>query len=326
MKKLRRILVAIKDPASRRQPALRKAAQLAQGLKARIELFHALATPVYLDAFLAQGTSLQQWQKQQHDRAMAKLEKLAAPLRESGIAVDVRCEWDFPAFEAVIRRAQRSGAGLIAAERHAGRHLLPWLLRFNDWELLRRSPVPVLLVKTPRIWRKPAVLAAIDPSHSFAKPARLDAAILATASAVTAALGGKLHVTHAFPGVSMLGASLDPVPASAAEAIERRAAREARKAFVAEIARSPARSARRHFVTGQAIDVIPLLARRQRAGLVVMGAISRSGLSRLVIGDTAERILDALPCDALVVKPSGFKPRVRAGRRGVQLVPTPAYV
>ena len=39
------------------------------------------------------------------------------------------------------------------------------------------------------------------------------------------------------------------------------------------------------------------------ADLVVMGAVSRSGLKRLALGSTAERVLDFLPCDVLVVKP-----------------------
>ena len=43
---------------------------------------------------------------------------------------------------------------------------------------------------------------------------------------------------------------------------------------------------------------------------VVMGAISRSGLRRLFIGSTAERVLDLLRCDVLVIKPRGFKARV----------------
>ena len=55
--------------------------------------------------------------------------------------------------------------------------------------------------------------------------------------------------------------------------------------------------------------------------MVVMGAISRSGLKRLVIGNIAEQVLDALPCDVLVMKPANFKSRVKSRMRGVQLVP-----
>jgi universal stress protein E len=38
-----------------------------------------------------------------------------------------------------------------------------------------------------------------------------------------------------------------------------------------------------------------------------MGAVSRSRLERLLIGNTAEHVLDELDCDVLIVKPPGFK-------------------
>jgi hypothetical protein len=51
-----------------------------------------------------------------------------------------------------------------------------------------------------------------------------------------------------------------------------------------------------------------------------MGAVSRSGLKRLLIGNTAERILDELRCDILVVKPPRFRNRVPRATRGVQVL------
>jgi universal stress protein E len=54
------------------------------------------------------------------------------------------------------------------------------------------------------------------------------------------------------------------------------------------------------------VNAIPRLARQLGCDLVVMGALSRSGLKRIFIGNTAERILDSLDCDVLVVKPPGF--------------------
>jgi universal stress protein family protein len=39
-------------------------------------------------------------------------------------------------------------------------------------------------------------------------------------------------------------------------------------------------------------------------------AVSRSALARLFIGSTAERVLDKLGCDVLIVKPRGFAAKV----------------
>ena len=44
-----------------------------------------------------------------------------------------------------------------------------------------------------------------------------------------------------------------------------------------------------------------------RADAVVMGAVSRSGLKGLFLGNTAEDVLDRLHCDLIIVKPDSFK-------------------
>jgi hypothetical protein len=55
------------------------------------------------------------------------------------------------------------------------------------------------------------------------------------------------------------------------------------------------------------------------SAIVVMGAISRSGYKRLLIGNTAERILDDLTCDILVIKPANFRSGVSRAGRGARL-------
>ena len=70
------------------------------------------------------------------------------------------------------------------------------LLGYTDWELLRLSPVPVLLVKTSQPYRRPTVLAAIDPTHAHAKPSELDQRILDYGTQVGRALRGALHVVQ----------------------------------------------------------------------------------------------------------------------------------
>ena len=49
MHSIRRILVAVKDPTAKSQPAVMKAAQLARALGAELELFHSISTPFYVE-------------------------------------------------------------------------------------------------------------------------------------------------------------------------------------------------------------------------------------------------------------------------------------
>jgi universal stress protein E len=62
---------------------------------------------------------------------------------------------------------------------------------------------------------------------------------------------------------------------------------------------------------GTASNVIVSEANRRSSDILVMGAVSRSLLVRPVIGSTAERVIDHVDCDVLVVKPAGFKTHVK---------------
>ncbi|HSG66502.1 MAG TPA: universal stress protein [Gammaproteobacteria bacterium] len=61
-----------------------------------------------------------------------------------------------------------------------------------------------------------------------------------------------------------------------------------------------------HLTQGVAAEQLLMLSRTLPADVVVMGTVSRSNIKRLLIGNTAERVLDRLPCDLLIVKPPGF--------------------
>ncbi|MEO0632104.1 MAG: universal stress protein, partial [Planctomycetota bacterium] len=53
----------------------------------------------------------------------------------------------------------------------------------------------------------------------------------------------------------------------------------------------------------------------QRIDLMVMGAVSRGFLERTFIGNTAEQVLDRMPCDLLIIKPANFECTVKPDSR-----------
>jgi len=314
---IRRILVAVKDPAARALPGVAKAAQLARALSAQLELFHALDSCMYVDILGLSEGELEPREDEERRQFLQRLGRIAARVRLHDVDVTVAAEWDFPAYEAIVRRASVTGADLIVAERHAGRHIAPGLLGLADWELLRLSPVPLLLVKQPRPYHHPRILAAVDPGHAFAKPARLDQDILDLGGTLADALHGRLHAVHAcvpVPGnLALLGA------ANASRVQQAEIAR-ARSNFDRLLRATDIPAARRHLVGGDPSDAVRETAGRLRCDIVVLGAISRSGLKRLAIGNTAERLLDRVPGDLLIVKPPGFESRVPRARRGPRLL------
>lgn len=318
-----RILVAVKNPHARAQsPAVAKAAHIARASGAELELFHCVTAPVYVDMLVFQHTSLAKFEKDLRTEALRRLDLFASRLRKQGVKVSTAVVTDFPAYEAIIRHASRTQADMIVVEAHEG-HAVPWLLQLTDWELLRHSALPVLLVKSSRPYRHPAVLAAVDPTHAFAKSSKLDDDILSAATVLSKAMRGTLHAVHAFPAL--------PIGIRPAELTSRGITAEmrklgeatAKKGFDLALKQAPIPPSRRHLVGEHPVDAIKQVARATGASIVVMGAISRSGLKRLFIGNTAEQTLDELKCDVLVVKHRGFKTGVRQARRGPQLLAMP---
>jgi universal stress protein E len=321
MRPIRRILFAVKNPDSRKQRGIDKAIHIARQLGASIELFHAISAPVFLELQPLTGTSLSELKRESLQLRQQRLEAHAARADVRGVDVSCEVRWDYPPHEAIVRRAGRIKADLIIAESHEGSRLKPWLLHLTDWELLRTSPLPVLLLKNTRPYRRPVVLAAVDPSHQHAKPAVLDGEIIALGESMAASLRGSLHVMHAnYPalvGLTLGDPAIDAISLASTYQFQKHQDAEGFKAFAADAGFS---RARRHIVDGDPVHGIPRVARELHAQIVVMGAVSRSGLKRVFIGNTAERVLSDLPCDVLVVKPPRFKARVKPKPRGMRVV------
>lgn len=66
-----------------------------------------------------------------------------------------------------------------------------------------------------------------------------------------------------------------------------------------------------HITEGDPDDVVEIMAKEIEADLVVIGSVAREGLSGVLLGNTAERIVDRVSCDVLVIKPlDGVKPDI----------------
>jgi universal stress protein E len=319
MHPVRKILVAVKNPDRRRNAVHDKAIRLAKTLGASLEFFNAIAEPVFLEIAPLTGHSLAEIKEEALALRKKRLGKLVDRARSMGVDSTATVEWDFPPHEAIVRRAVRSRADLIIAECHEGKRL--WTMRLTDWELLRASPVPVLLLRSPKPWRRNTVLAAVDPSHAHAKPTRLDALIVEHGRQFAKSLHGKFHLMHAvYPsaiGLTMVDPGID---GALMAAIYDQQKEQASKDFAEFAKRARVPRQNRHMVERDPVTGIAEVAKRVGADVLVMGAVSRSGIKRLLIGNTAERVLGSLACDVLVVKPAHFEKRIATTSRGMRLV------
>jgi universal stress protein E len=156
---------------------------------------------------------------------------------------------------------------------------------------------------------------------------KLDKEILHMGRTISEGLRGTLHAVHAYARMPI--GSVPPEALASGvmtprlfKKFEQQARRSAQASLTRVLRTTRIARSRRYLVATDPIGAITAAARKSRSAIVVMGAVSRSGFKRLLVGNTAERILDDLSCDILVVKPLKFRNRVPRGARGARVVMT----
>src|SRR5690606_18931668 len=229
---------------------------------------------------------------------------LATGLRSQGHIVNTTAVWG-KRFERHILQAiheQQPDVVLKTGQQHG---LLKRLILSNsDWFLIRYCPVPLWLVKQPDTELR-HIGASVDPTHEADKPAALDHKILHTARGLAGVTGASVTAIHCY----------NPLPHTLAFDTGLVADYDGYAAQIhkhhldvfTEFADSNGLSAeQQRLLRGYPEQSIPEFATENGVNLLVLGAISRSRLENALIGHTAERLLDAVHCDMLIIKPDGF--------------------
>ncbi|HEY8538571.1 MAG TPA: universal stress protein, partial [Steroidobacteraceae bacterium] len=209
----------------------------------------------------------------------------------------------------LLERTKTTCADLVVKDTHHHSILKRTLITNTDWHLIRGCPVPLLLTK-PKTWTSaPVLAAAVDPGHVNDKPVVLDNRILEWAASFRDRLQGSLRVIHAYLPAVLVAEAVSGMPAMMNVLTPKMMAEEQQRALDRVVELVSPYNVSLESVTvemGVASEVLPRFAEEIGADILVMGAISRSGLQRIFIGSTAERVLEHVPCDVLVIKPPDF--------------------
>lgn len=272
MSKIQKIFAVI-DPTTDKQAALISAELIAsQDSAVALHVYEAIfATTDNIDVDALQRAEL--------SRHRAWVESLVAPIRIAGNDVTVEVEWTKDWRDSIAPAAERAGADLIvkAASSHsvAGRRLL----KTSDWTLLRNSHCPVYLVKKDSIEAGAKILVALDMRREDDVHNRLNDQVLEYGRALVANIPeSSLHAVTAYPNSDNF-----VYPGDLAE-----------KAGI--------ESGCAHAIEGAPESVIPEVAKKIGANIVIIGTAARAGIKAAVIGNTVEKVLDAVASDILTVK------------------------
>ncbi len=285
---------------------LEKAARLVQP-GGHLELFCATWQALIGGASLlndeAQRGSRHAWLNQCEGR----LERLAQRIRLPEVEIGTDVCWDEQRAEAVVRKCLRYHPDLLLHPLSSHSGLLHHLLAPEDWALLRDAPVPVLLGRD-RSWAShPRLAVALNPFHLKDEPEELDLQLLGLAHRLVRLLDGELHVVHTFSTLPQ-AAIFDEHRVIDFERLQTdvRAEHQARMSALLAPFSGEAGAPELHLLEGELHQTLPAFCHQQQIDLLLMGNIERSLLEHLLLGSSAERVLDRLECDLLVLKPQDF--------------------
>lgn len=297
-------IIAAMEPHSASLATAQLGARLAAGLGVTLELYTPVYNPHVSLRHFNGRESLQRARDSLVRRHRERLEGIARSL--AGASVECEACWDHPPEEALIRRVLEQAAVLLIVRlpevAGAGRGRLSSL----QWQLVRHCPAPLLLTRGKTWGDAPVIVAAVDPTGRHGRGDELDVGILRSAERLAQASRGTVLAFHAWERSlrARIGEREESLAADLPEAEIENRHREAVYSALGASGVAPARIA---FVEGRPEDALPEYCRETGAELVVMGAIARNPFGRIFIGSTAERVLDRLPCDLLVVKPESFR-------------------
>ena len=191
------------------------------------------------------------------------------------------------------------------------------LFSSTDLHLLRKCPCPVWMIHPRFGAHQGGVLAAVDPDPDDADRRALNTTIMQLATSLSLLEETPLHVLHAWhlPAKNtLLDSPWLKIPRAEVERLseETRRGRESRFEDLIAAFRPIAPGMQVHFREGQPERVIPDVAGETDAEVIVMATVGRTGIPGLIIGNTAEAVLNQVDCSVLAIKPASFVTPVAA--------------
>jgi nucleotide-binding universal stress UspA family protein len=226
-------------------------------------------------------------------------------------AVPIVKRSDEPADE-IVTYAHVAGAGLIVMGTHGRSGVAHVLVGSVAERVVRAAPCPVLTVKEARPVPETALFNRILVPTDFSGPSN---AALEYARLLAARFGGSLHLLHVVED-SVFGGPFSPVPevAIGEQSPEGRAAMLKKALARLDELVTPADRARFRMTTevivGKAADTIARHADVNGFDVIVMGTHGRTGITHMLFGSVAERVVRTAQCPVLTTHVTPEQTRV----------------
>lgn len=305
MVSLSSILVDI-DATRERHPALERALLLAARAQARIKIVDILPEVPQLARRVLSSTLEEELVTHRRERLAA----IAASVKDVPVTVELLRG---RAMIALVHEVLRSNHSLLMRSHGSPPGDPGRPFGAVDMQLLRQCPCPVWVVR-PNAGDRPSqrILAAIDVNPVDESEQELNTTILELALLIQELEDDHLTVLHTWTvyGEGLLKSHMPPEELAEVGEELRRDVESALSAVIKPF-EDRLTGVAVEVVKGEPKDVIPQFVELHGIDVVVMGTVGRTGVAGLVIGNTAEHVLQRLRGSVLAVKPSGFESQVK---------------
>lgn len=299
MIKYRNILVVI-DPNMEAQPALYRAVEVARLQDhATIKVFMTIYDFSYEITSILSAEEREEMRSGVVSQRKAWLEELISPYRDEGLDINIKVVWNYRPYDSILQEVAAFSHDLVIKSAHHHSLLESFIFTPLDWQLIRKSDVPVLLVKEHGWPAEGNILVALNFSNEPEQNA-LNIKLFKEATHVARLVKGVVHLVNAVPAPTV-NIALE-VPGFTPE-IYNEAIRQHHQSMMDEFAQvHHVRPEHTHVIDGLPEDVLPEIAEELDAELIMLGSLGRTGFSAALIGNTAEQVVDTVRCDLLVLK------------------------
>lgn len=202
-------------------------------------------------------------------------------------------------FVELTHAVRAEGYNLVLAGTRGAGKWEQFLVGSTAKRLIRKCPSSVWIVKAEHVSQPKVVLAATDFSDVSLKAVKEGLWVAQQSSA-------EFHLAHIIDSKDVPDDLISRLPkgSSLRQEINEEASKRL-EGFLETLAIDRTQI-QVHMSWGTPWQEIRRISRHQAADLIVIGTVGRSGIQGLLLGNTAEKVLDTCDCSILTVKPEGF--------------------
>ena len=317
MKQIKSILYYVDESVD--STVVKRLVELAEAANATITL-GSVVRPARSQVLLTRDTlDLEKVEQLLVEDRLRLLDEAAAQVRDNSVKVATRVFVGDPV-ATIIEAVKNDEFDFLVKVPTPAEGLRRQLFGGIDMRLMRACPCPVVIGPPKRDGLSGKTVAAVDYDEGDPLKAKLNSAIL---NAVTLLLGSdsgfvsETHIVHAWTlyGESLFTSGRRELPPEELNAALRHEEERRRKwldelvsGFRATLGDTKAAQFQpiQTLLHGEPTEVIPRLIQELDADSLAMGTVSRSGVGGMLMGNTAEAILNRVNCAVLTLKPDGF--------------------